>query len=103
MKRYIYIYKMTLLLFLSFNFACSSDDEITSSDRPDSLDEVPRISAENLKTRIDNGEQIVVVDVRSTKEFDEGHIPNSINVPWGETTARLAEFPKDKDIVFYCT
>ena len=63
--------------------------------------EVPRISREDLKDRLDNGEAILVVDARTSYEFETGHIAGAISVPSLEVESRLDEFPRDQDIVFY--
>ena len=63
--------------------------------------DVPRISAEELKERLDNGEAILIVDSRSNFSFESRHIAGAISVPQSEVEERLDEFPRDQDIVFY--
>ena len=70
---------------------------------PQNQDEVPRISPAQLKERLDGGEDVLVVDARSEGEYAEQHIPGAISVPLTQVEARLDEFPRDKEIVFYCT
>lgn len=43
-----------------------------------------------------------IVDVRSAKDFAEGHIPGAISVPLQELTAKLSSLPKNKTLVTYC-
>ncbi len=50
-----------------------------------------------------SGEDILVVDARSAGQYAAQHIPGSISVPLNEVEARLDEFPRDQEIVFYCT
>jgi len=65
--------------------------------------DVPRISMEELKQRLDAGVDLVIVDVRSKEDFDEGHIPGAISIPWQqEMEARYAELPRDREIITYC-
>lgn len=45
---------------------------------------------------------LVVLDVRSPEEFASGHVPGAINIPHDRIGERLAEVPKDKDVVLYC-
>jgi rhodanese-related sulfurtransferase len=68
---------------------------------PSNDTEVPRISPETLKKRIDSGEDILTVDVRSVNSYRAQHIPGAISVPFKKVKARLDEFPRDKHIVFY--
>jgi rhodanese-related sulfurtransferase len=43
-----------------------------------------------------------VLDVRSADEYVAGHVPGAVNIPHDQVAARLAEVPKDKDVVLYC-
>ena len=45
---------------------------------------------------------VVVVDVRESNEFAEGHIPGAHHVPLGELERRVGELPRDRPIVTYC-
>jgi len=97
MKRYAF-YIVSMLMFSGF--ACS--DPVVP-DVPETLEEVPRVTAEALKARLDAGEAILVVDVRSAEAYRAEHIAGAVHIPLAEVERRLAEFPKDRDIVFYCT
>ncbi len=46
----------------------------------------------------------LVLDVRSTVEFDEGHIPGAVNIPYDTLGERLVELgpANERDIVVYC-
>ncbi len=44
----------------------------------------------------------LLIDVRTPAEFEAGHIPGAVNIPVDEIRRRLAEIPKDKEIVVYC-
>ena len=48
-------------------------------------------------TRVMNQEGGVVVDIRSEKEFKDGHITAAINVPYSELAARMSELDKHKE------
>ncbi len=45
---------------------------------------------------------VTVIDVRPTEEYRAGHIPGAVSIPLKELKARLAELPKDQEIVAYC-
>lgn len=51
-----------------------------------------------------NRRNAVVVDVREPREFDQGRVPNAINLPLGSLDSRLRELEKYKDrpIVLAC-
>jgi rhodanese-related sulfurtransferase len=60
------------------------------------------ISAEELKSLIDAGEDVRVVDIRSPGAFARGHIPGSENVPFAELTGRIEELEGEERIVTVC-
>jgi rhodanese-related sulfurtransferase len=45
---------------------------------------------------------LFVLDVRSGEEYAAGHVPGAVNVPYDQVAARIAELPKDRQIVLYC-
>jgi len=47
-------------------------------------------------------EKSYLLDVRTALEFDDGHIPNAVNIPVDELRNRLGEVPQDRPIVAYC-
>ncbi|WP_305073182.1 ArsR/SmtB family transcription factor [Propionivibrio sp.] len=58
-------------------------------------------SREQLLERARQGE-VVVIDVRPDSEFAAGHLPFARSMPLAELAQRLAELPRDKEIVAYC-
>ncbi len=62
----------------------------------------PMSQEELLEHQSKHAGQLYVLDVRSPEEFREGHVPGAINVPYDQIAARIAEVPKDKDVVLYC-
>lgn len=43
-----------------------------------------------------------LLDVREVSEFNLGTIPGSVNIPLGALRERLAELPKEREIVVFC-
>ncbi len=62
----------------------------------------PRISAEELKAKLDKGEA-VTIDVRTIDDFTAGHIPGALQIPLQYVQGEIPWFPKDKMLVTYCT
>ena len=63
---------------------------------------INEISPEDLKARLDNGDELIVVDMRQVWEYQAGHIPRARHMFIQEIPARIAELPKETDIVFQC-
>jgi membrane protein DedA with SNARE-associated domain len=64
-----------------------------------------RITAEELKQKLDGGEKIVVVDLRHRSEVDrepEG-IPGALRILPEEMELRHLEIPRGEEVVLYCT
>ena len=61
------------------------------------------ISIEELKERIDKGEQLNLIDVREEYEFDEFNIGAQL-IPLGEIADRLEEIEhlKEEEIILHC-
>lgn len=53
---------------------------------------VSEISAEDLHQRLENGEILIIIDIRESDEFNPGYIPGAVNIPRG-----LLEFNILKD------
>jgi rhodanese-related sulfurtransferase len=60
------------------------------------------VSAQDVKARLDRNEDFVFLDVRSPKEYAEVRLPRSVHIPLGALRGRLAELPRDKEIVAFC-
>ena len=63
-----------------------------------------QISQEKAKGIMDSGIDYIVLDTREQYEYDEGHIPNAILIPYTEIEAKAEELLPDKDklILVYC-
>ncbi|HET8644647.1 MAG TPA: rhodanese-like domain-containing protein [Vicinamibacteria bacterium] len=64
--------------------------------------DIDRIEAQEAKRLVEKGEA-VVIDVRGRTAWDTGHVAGALHIPLEELQARLAQLPKDKLIVAYCT
>ena len=63
-----------------------------------------QITAEEAKKIMDSGEEHIILDTREQDEFDEGHIPGAILIPYTEIKNKAEEMLPDKNklILVYC-
>ena len=63
-----------------------------------------QITAEEAKKIMNSGEEHIILDTREQDEFDEGHIPGAILIPYTEIENKAEEMLPDKDklILVYC-
>ena len=54
-------------------------------------------------TRLINGEEAILVDLREAKDFNEGHIAGSLHIPFAKVDSRLSELERFKDKVIILT
>ncbi|HEV2745436.1 MAG TPA: molybdopterin-synthase adenylyltransferase MoeB, partial [Rubrobacter sp.] len=62
---------------------------------------VPEITVKEIKSKLDNGEPINVLDVRAPHEYEVANIGVKL-VPLGELPRRLAEFDQNENFAIHC-
>jgi len=64
-----------------------------------------RITIDELKRRMESGEDFTIIDVRKPEAWAESDtmIPESIRVPLDQLEKNLARIPKRRPAVAYCT
>ena len=69
------------------------------------MPEAPRITVDQLKRRMDAGEDITLIDVRNPQAWAQSDtmMPDAIRVPVDEFEQHLAQIPKGRPVVAYCT
>jgi rhodanese-related sulfurtransferase len=67
--------------------------------------DAPRITVEELKKRMDAGEDFTVIDGRNPTAWAETDtaIPEAIRVPLDKIEENLPRIPKNRPLVAYCT
>jgi rhodanese-related sulfurtransferase len=65
-------------------------------------DDLEPVTREELARRLEDGDDLVVLDVRPAAEYAAGHLPGAFSIPVGELRRRLAELPADREVVAYC-
>lgn len=60
------------------------------------------ITAEELQSILENGNDVRLVDIRNPQAFEQGHIPGSDNIPFEELPQRVEELDGEDRIVTVC-
>ena len=62
------------------------------------------ITNAQLHAQIRSQQAPVILDVRTTGEFEAGHLPGAIHIPYDELAQRLSELPTEPEdrLVVYC-
>lgn len=85
-NRHLFIISIGFLLF-----GCASDGE-------------GYMQKNELVTQIKSGKAPVIVDVRSTSEYQAGHVPGALHIPFWTafTTDKMDSYKKENLVVLYC-
>jgi len=67
-----------------------------------STEQLGLLTVQELKKRLDRGEDLFVLDVREKGRWDEGHIKGAGHIYAGHVKRRLDEIPADRPIVVAC-
>jgi hydroxyacylglutathione hydrolase len=60
------------------------------------------LTVQELKAKIDRGEQLTILDDRGENEWDAGHIKGAQHIYVGHIQERMADIPKDKPVAMFC-
>jgi hydroxyacylglutathione hydrolase len=80
-------------------------DDVRGYASADATPGEPTLRIEQLDPRTAaarSAEGALFVDVRERSEWDAGHVPNAVHIPYEETGARADELPLDRPLVMYC-
>ncbi|MFB3148806.1 MAG: molybdopterin-synthase adenylyltransferase MoeB [Thermodesulfobacteriota bacterium] len=73
-----------------------------TTQREDSEEDVLEINIDQFKEIRDNGNNVVVLDVREYHEYDICNIEGSVLIPLGEIADRIDELNEDDEIIVHC-
>lgn len=63
---------------------------------------IPLTTVQDLASAINSGTAPLVVDVRTNREFQAGHIDGAFHIPLGDLVRRAAEIPRDRPVATIC-
>jgi len=71
--------------------------QCAAQEHPAALPDVPQTSAKQLAEQRNASKKVLVIDVRSPKEYAQGHIPGARNIPAEELAKKLGEMKLSKE------
>ena len=89
---------LLMLLTLALPFGCAGCSD------GGSIITYEQISGAEAKALMDSESGYIIIDARTQEEYDQGHIPGAILIPYGEIADRAEKELPDKDqlILVYC-
>jgi len=64
--------------------------------------QVRSITVNDLKARIDAGQNPIILDVREPHELEISAFEHALNIPKNQVVARLSEIPRDTEVIVSC-
>lgn len=67
--------------------------------------EATRVTVDEVKERMDRGEEFTFVDTRNPKAWAEAEttLPGAIRIPADKVKNHLDQIPRDRTVITYCT
>ena len=69
--------------------------------QPHMVDDAPSISIAEAPGWL-RERAALILDVREPSEYQAGHLPGAVSIPQSELALRLAEIPRDRDVLAVC-
>ena len=90
--------------FLAWSFAWAPGLLALTWDAAGAPARVPSILPAELAARIDRGEALQILDVRSEGEFASGHVPGAVNIPFNRVLSGESNPPGSPgdELILYC-
>src|ERR1017187_1585188 len=64
---------------------------------------VARITPEELRDRLEAGEDLLIVDLRTKLDGDSGTIPGAVRISAEDLTAGAQAIPRDREVILFCS
>ncbi len=67
--------------------------------------ELARITIDEVKQRMGNGESLLFIDARNSLDWNESDVklPGAVRIHFNELEQYLQELPRGRTIITYCT
>jgi adenylyltransferase/sulfurtransferase len=75
---------------------------VPAQTQPQAASGVPEITVEELKGKIDRGDDFFLLDVREPNEYQICKIAGAKLIPLGELSQRTGELDRNRELVVHC-
>ncbi|HLK69569.1 MAG TPA: VTT domain-containing protein [Bryobacteraceae bacterium] len=65
--------------------------------------EVARITPEELWDRMDAGDDLYIIDLRTAPDADGPSVPGAVRLSIEDLTSNSKQIPRDREVILYCT
>ncbi len=67
--------------------------------------EITRVTVDEVKARMDRGEQFIFLDTRNSQAWSEAEnkLPGALRIPSDKVEEHLTEIPRGRVVITYCT
>ena len=94
--------KILLTILLTAAIAITLYLYWSTSSMNETLTKYGDITVQQAHDLIQSHPKLVILDVRTQQEYDEGHIERAILIPLNELGVRLGELSMSDDLLVYC-
>lgn len=60
------------------------------------------VTVQEARSLIEDKSDLVILDVRTASEYEDGHIEGAVNIPVQELSSRLDELSNEDELLVYC-
>ena len=98
------VYGIVLGVLIAFVIASPAGTANSGDTTQPPAIEYIKLTSEDAKSRIDSGDEIIILDVRTEEEYNSEHIPNAILIPNETITDKMPDLlpNPDAEILIYC-
>ena len=66
-------------------------------------DHIYKISQKEFAQKVNAGDEMYVIDIRSAEDYAKGHVKGAVNLPWGTAVSdNLKYIPQSGEVFVYC-
>ena len=98
--------RITGIILIAFFGCTAAQAQVKSAEQitADARSQVKQISVDEFRKKHEQGEKVILVDVRTEQEFLAGYIEGAVWIPRGKVEFGIQQITKDPkaDIVVYC-